>query len=430
MLARWPASRPLAVLWSGDHAPEPWTVLAVPSADVVAGSASSPLPAVAGPDRATPVVTGLPRFAGGWIGYLSYDLGAEFEPRARVRSAPHSRWPVSWWRRCDSALAFDHQRGRWWSIGGCPLPEPTLPAGQEARPFRLGALRSRSGRAGYTRAVARALGYIRAGDAYQINLAHQLRARFGGSTRALFAALVRRAQPWLGAYIEGVPGGGALLSLSPELFLDFDPVTRRVVTRPMKGTRPAGTPVRELRDSSKDRAELAMIVDLMRNDLGRVCEFGSVRVETPRAIEHHGGASGVVQATATVSGTLRRAASLQDLVRATFPGGSVTGAPKIRAMQIIHELEPCPRGPYCGAIGCLSDTGHLTLNIAIRTALVEGTPGARPGEFDDATLRYSVGAGIVADSLPESEWQETLDKARHIAALAGDRRPGPLEPAR
>jgi anthranilate/para-aminobenzoate synthase component I len=150
----------------------------------------------------------------------------------------------------------------------------------------------------------------------------------------------------------------------------------------------------------------------MRNDLGRVCEFGSVRVDEPRVIERHGGRGegGVWQGVATVSGTVRAGLDLADVLRATFPPGSVTGAPKIRAMQIIDELEPVPRGPYCGAIGFISDCGRAAFNVAIRTAVLHSrAPGAGPdGPW---TLDYSVGAGIVADSRPDLEWRETLAKA-------------------
>ena len=153
----------------------------------------------------------------------------------------------------------------------------------------------------------------------------------------------------------------------------------------------------ELRRSAKDQAELNMIVDLERNDLGRVCEIGSVKVTEPRVIEEH---PTVYHGAATIEGMLRPDVSLVDLLRATFPGGSITGAPKIRAMQIIDELEPTRRGPYCGAIGYLSVDGHMQFNIAIRTMIVK-----------DGLIHIPVGGGIVADSDPASEYEETLVKA-------------------
>lgn len=449
-LAAWPGHWPLAALWSGDPAAHRsrWTVLARPARtisiqpDALANAhgpveaARSLLPAPIAP--APPTADAFP-FTTGWIGMLSYDAGRIIEPRAaHGPTRRSSNWPVACWARCDDALIYEHDRSRWWAIG-----DPDLPAAlrdHAARPiaqsFTLSPLSSVTGRARYTADVARVLEYIRAGDIYQANLAHTLTGRFHGSARALFADLAARARPWYGAYLEvdDDTGRRAALSLSPELFLSFEPSTRAVQTRPMKGTRPASHDPRELEIALKDRAELNMIIDLQRNDLGRVCDYGSVRVDTPREIEHHGaGAPSLLQATATVTGRLRAGLGPADLLAATFPGGSITGAPKIRAMQIIDELEPAPRGPYCGAIGYLGDDGRLSLNIAIRTALitstngsdgpgatpinVSGGPGVSPGLFIAATLSYSVGAGIVADSDPEAEWRETLDKAGLWAGL-------------
>jgi para-aminobenzoate synthetase component 1 len=216
-----------------------------------------------------------------------------------------------------------------------------------------------------------------------------------------------------------------LISCSPELFLAGNLRTREIVTKPMKGTRPADVDPRELEGSIKDQAELAMIIDLMRNDLGRVCEVGSVRVEAARTIERHGDAdSGVLQATGTIRGTLREGATLDALVRATFPGGSVTGAPKIRAQQIIDELEGVPRGYYCGSVGYVTDGGLVELNVAIRTAHVSSSASSQHSALSTQYFAFSVGAGIVADSDPKHEWMETLDKAwllRHVMAEA--RRP-------
>jgi anthranilate/para-aminobenzoate synthase component I len=186
----------------------------------------------------------------------------------------------------------------------------------------------------------------------------------------------------------------------------------------MKGTRPISGDPAELRASEKDRAELNMIVDLMRNDLGRVCEFGSLRVDAPREVESHGALQststpGILQGVATVSGTVRADQQLPGLLRAAFPPGSITGAPKVRAMQIISELEPLPRGPYCGCIGFLSDSGRAQFSVAIRTAVLTK---AAPSELWN--VRYGIGAGIVADSDPGSEWRETLIKARIWRGIA------------
>jgi anthranilate/para-aminobenzoate synthase component I len=162
-----------------------------------------------------------------------------------------------------------------------------------------------------------------------------------------------------------------------------------------------------------------MIVDLMRNDLGRVCSFGSVRVDEPRVIESHGRAgASVLQAVSSVSGRLRESLSLVDVVRAVFPGGSITGAPKIRAMQIIEELDEAARGPYCGAVGYVSDSGDACFNVAIRTLAISGEAG--PGRtISRGVADYWVGAGIVADSDPAAEWEETLVKASPIRAAFG-----------
>jgi para-aminobenzoate synthetase component 1 len=342
---------------------------------------------------------------------MSYELGSVFEPSARdVGSRKQLAWPVLVSQRIDNAYIFDHARQLWWAVGS----PPKLSAEPAPAAFEVGTLMSNMGDGEYMRRVRRVLEYIRAGDVYQVNLAHRLRGSFSGSRRGLFQNLVNAAAPWMGAYMEFDDGDVpcAIASASPELFVEYSPVSRRITTRPMKGTRrgdASASQAGELRESVKDQAELTMIVDLMRNDLGRISELGSVRVETPRDIESHGaGTSGVLQATATVSATPNAGVTWLDVFRMIFPGGSVTGAPKIRAMQIIDELEPHPRGPYCGAIGYISDCGHAAFNIAIRTACVRGE-----------TVDYSVGAGLVADSDPASEWDETLLKAGVMRAAIG-----------
>ena len=254
-----------------------------------------------------------------------------------------------------------------------------------------------------------------------MNLAHTLEGAFAGCALNYFANRCAVAKPRYGAFMCFDETNGtdsilrhAIASLSPELFLEFDPVSRKLTTRPMKGTRQGGTDTTELIENIKDQAELAMIVDLMRNDLGAVARLGSVQVEEARTIEHHGasGAGGVVQATATISGLLREDLTLLDAIKACFPCGSVTGAPKARAMQIIEELEDEPRGFYCGSMGFLSDTGAMRLNVAIRTMHIQGTPASGDVHaFTIADAQYRVGAGVVADSSPREEWAETLVKA-------------------
>ena len=190
------------------------------------------------------------------------------------------------------------------------------------------------------------------------------------------------------------------------MFLQLD-ADATVQTRPIKGTRPSDGDPDELLRSEKDAAELNMIIDLLRNDLGRVCDYASVRVTQPRTIESH---PTVHHGVATVRGTLHRDRGLSHLLRATFPGGSVTGAPKIRAMQIIEQLEPVRRGPYCGAAGLIAFTdGRPTarLSLTIRTLLIDRAAGR---------VQFSVGGGIVAESDPAAEYQETLDKAAALQA--------------
>ncbi len=387
-----------------------------------------------------------PPFQGGMIGITPYEWGSRLEPAAanapRRPTADRPWGSEPQWLACPAAYVHDWQTGRWWVVGE-PTARAGLPHLEERASVRetpggVWTLGTPSGlsdadRRRYESTVARVVEYIRAGDIFQANLTHRLSASFDGDARELFIELVRQAGPWYGAYIE-LPSGGlagrgsrAILSASPELFLEVDPHSRRVVTRPIKGTRAADVPgaAEELSASEKDRAELTMIVDLMRNDIGRVCRLGSVRVTEARAIERHGGDPGVWHGVATVEGVLRDDADVERLLRATFPGGSITGAPKIRAMQIIEELEPVQRGVYTGSIGYISVTGHACFNIAIRTmTLSEPRAEARGsddapahGLFKSAVCDYGVGAGIVADSNPAAEWQETLDKAAPFLSL-------------
>jgi para-aminobenzoate synthetase component I len=464
VLARWPAARPLAVLWSGaalthsgGSTPPPdrrtwsrWTIFASPVRTLrIQPGAPGPLARVAATLESTalaqssssPIADGGPPFVGGWIGVLGYELGREIEPAVRIAPGERSArgWPIVLLQRCPAAYVHDGLDGSWWLVGSREgvesLPPLTLPDSVPApRDFRVGPPARSVEPEAYWQAVARAVEYTRAGDIFQANIAHRLTAEFAGSARGLFAAMTEHARPWFGAYIEdpiGVDGRRrAVCSVSPELFLEVDS-SRRVITRPIKGTRRADTDPKSLEHSVKDQAELTMIVDLMRNDLGRVCEFGSVEVPEMRSIERHGGeagALGVHHGVATVRGRLRADVGPGQLLAACFPGGSITGAPKVRSMQIIEELEPLARGPYTGSIGAFSDCGRCALNIAIRTAVLTGTPagGIAMDRFESADLDYGVGAGIVSDSDPEAEWRETLDKAGPLLAVAAIGRPGPV----
>jgi aminodeoxychorismate synthase component I len=307
-----------------------------------------------------------------WIGYLGYDLGGCFEELPAV-AAEHLHVPL---------FAFGHTSG-------------AVPPARCATHIDCEHCSTFS-RAEYLAAVRRVIDYIAAGDVFQVNLSQRFSLPMRDSPREIFRRLHSATPAAFGALLDF--GDFALISNSPELFLRITP-DRHVITRPIKGTRPRGHGMEaELRDSNKDQAELAMIVDLERNDLGRVCEIGSVKVVEPRVIEAH---PTVYHGVATIEGKLRPDVSFVDLLRATFPSGSVTGAPKIRAMQIIDELEPVRRGPYCGAIGYLAADGTMEFNVAIRTMIAR-----------DGLIHIPVGGGIVADSDPAAEYEETLVKAR------------------
>lgn len=261
-------------------------------------------------------------------------------------------------------------------------------------------------RAAYEAAFARVKSYIAAGDVYQINLTFPLEAACEAAPRALYARL-KRAQP-VGHGVLVEAEGFALLSRSPELFFAVDSAGRAEV-RPMKGTVPRGaSPEADraaaewLGASEKNRAENLMIVDLLRNDLSRVAELGSVKV--PRLFEVESYAT-VHQMTSTVTAQLREGIDFASLSASLFPCGSVTGAPKIRAMQIIHELECTPRGAYCGAIGWMAPSGAMAFNVAIRTITLQGGRAV-----------LNVGGGVVHDSEAISEWEEALCKAAFVSA--------------
>lgn len=340
-----------------------------------------------------------------YAGFLSYELGKVIEPAAQSLESPVPNEPSPW------PLIELHQLGQSARVpdGYNPLPTPTTPV----------PLNSQQGRNWYLSKVKRGLEAIKAGDIYQANIAHQLQSPFTGDPYALYAQLAHTAQPAWGLALcspDPLPDGSsiAILSLSPERFLSYDASTRRLITQPMKGTRRGSCDPDELLNATKDRAELAMIVDLMRNDLGRVCEFGSVTVSTPRHIEQHAISSqgAVLQATATVEGIVRQACTTADILRATFPPGSVTGAPKIRAMQLIDQLEAFNRHAWCGCHGIFYSDGSFELGVSIRTILIKGPKDPQTKQFINANLTYCIGAGIVADSDPHAEWLETLDKAR------------------
>lgn len=298
-------------------------------------------------------------------------------------------------------LIRDEQSGDWWEIGGlsAKIAEP-LPSSASPRHFV-----PKTQKENFVRSVERAKEWIAAGDIYQVNLAQAFEAEVcgEGSLLALYEILREATPAPMAAWMA--LGGREILSTSPELFLKIS--GRGIETRPIKGTRPRYRDADEdrrsaveLQTSPKEISELVMITDLLRNDLGQVCEFGSVEVSRMLELES---LAQVHHLVSTVRGTLRPEQDALSALAACFPGGSITGAPKKRAMEIIHELEQQTRGVYCGSIGWLGFNGESEFNIAIRTLV-------RDGE----NLSYHVGAGIVADSIPEHEYQETLHKAEGI----------------
>ncbi len=364
-----------------------------------------------------------------WVGYLGYDLGRYIEKLPTIAKDDRG-WPIVQMQRCPGWLVHDNVTGQWracgtWSdLEHSNMPDlPAMPV-NTAR-FHADTPEPLTDRDTHEHAVARALQYIAAGDIFQVNLTQRFTSHCQGDPRALYHRLAQQSPAWYGAYLEleDAQNGGdsrqparTIACNSPELFFSLDE-KRNVITRPIKGTRPARVDPRELMDSAKDHAELTMIVDLLRNDLGRVCAYGSVKVPQPRVIESH---PTVHHTAATVTGTLHPSKTLIDLLRAVMPGGSITGAPKVRAMQIIDELEPVRRGPYTGAIGYIHrDTARF--NIAIRTLLIE------TGQDGHGHVDYAVGGGIVADSTPPGEYQESLDKAAAMMhALTANQPPQPI----
>ena len=317
-------------------------------------------------------------------GFLSYEAGYSLEPRLaplrRVAGEPEP--PLLWFGLFDHAEAVD--AGAW-------LPDPASAWLEAPKP--------EVSREDYLRAVDQVKAHIAAGDIYQANLTFRAQVEVAGSPLALYAGLRARARAGHGALL--FTGDHWLLSLSPELFFTLE--QGLVTTRPMKGTAPAGSDPERLRADPKQRAENLMIVDLLRNDLSRVARPGTVEVPELFAIETY---PTVLQMTSTVTAELPPETDAVDLIEALFPCGSITGAPKIRAMEIIDTLELAPRGPYCGAIGAIEGGGTARFNVAIRTLTLN-----KGGE----RARLGLGSGIVADSQPDDEWQECLAKGKFVA---------------
>ena len=385
-------------------------------------------------DGRSETIAGLPPFQGGLLGLFGYGL------HRRLEAVPASRFdefavPDVAFGLYDWVVSFDHHAGRAWLLStGRDIPRPDGPGDHAAARLRqvrgwlagptpplprlndldpLGALAlqyplagfpnvtSNFSRAGYLDAVRRAVEYVHAGDCFQVNISQRLLAPLTDHPLALYERLRRRNPAPFAGYLD--LGDFQLVSASPERFLEVDPAGH-VRSRPIKGTRPRGrTPeedaalVLDLTTNPKDRAENVMIVDLLRNDIGRVAEFGSMAVPKVCELESY---PFVHHLVSEVRGKLRPGLSPLDLLQAAFPGGSVTGAPKVRAMEIIAELEPTARGPYCGSLGFVSFDGATDTNILIRTF----TAGR-------GYLQFPVGGGITADSDPAAEYDETLHKA-------------------
>lgn len=384
---------------------------------------------------------GLPPFIGGAVGFLGYEFARHFE-RLPGKADDDLKLPEACFMMVDTLLAWDHATGRQWVIGvpGCGLDHgKLLRAGEQeleslysetARRMRETASRldkapcdiagdghrnpetprahpvttSNLTKEQYEEMVSRCKEYIAAGDIYQANLSQRLSADLGDVDPLDLYSLLREINPSpFAAFLEF--DGLTIVSSSPERLLKVE--HGMAETRPIAGTRPRGADrpgddamSAELMTSPKERAEHIMLVDLERNDLGRVCEPGTVEVNELMALEEY---SHVIHIVSNVRGKLKKGADCFDVLRAGFPGGTITGVPKVRCMEIIDELEPVTRGPYTGSIGYFSFTGDMDTNIIIRTFVIK-----------DCTAYVQVGAGIVADSDPEREYMETLHKAEAL----------------
>ena len=385
-----------------------------------------------------PAVPGLPPFLGGAVGCLGYDLS-----RRHRRAGSHLRpsdFPDVHWLFVDLVVAFDHVERRI-VLSFCPPGERflaesrtrLLAEGRERLAAMAAAIAARApgsggrqpppdppfapltvspctSRADYCAMVERAKAYIAAGDIFQANLAQRFAAPLGDRDAFSLYRRLRAINPSpFAAYLD--LGDAQVVSSSPERLVRLS--GREADTRPIAGTRPRGADAAEDADltadlllNAKERAEHLMLVDLERNDLGRVCAYGSVKVDEFMVTERY---SHVIHIVSNIRGALRDGATGFDLLDAVFPGGTVTGVPKIRCLEIIEELEPAPRGLYTGSIGYLSWSGDMDWNIAIRTLV------SRRGE---ASLH--AGAGIVADSDPDREYSETLYKARALFEALGE----------
>jgi len=384
------------------------------------------------PRYAPGVAEGLPRFAGGAVGYLAYDAVRWFE-RVPAQAPDTLGLPEATFLLCDQVVLYDHVASRLMVIAHAESKSPHHPSRRAAEaaiaqvvarlerpvPRELeteggsrGASADASGsyasafeRAAYEQAVARAKEYIAAGDIFQVVPSRRIQRRTNASPLAIYRAL-RRINPSPYMFYLELPDGLRLMGSSPEVLVRLE--GDLVETRPLAGTRPRGaTPAedaalaQELLADPKERAEHVMLVDLARNDLGRVCAYGTVHTPVLMEIERY---SHVMHIVSSVQGTLAEGRDACDVLRACFPAGTVSGAPKVRAMEIIDELEPERRGPYAGAVGYLSYSGNMDTCITIRTLVMRGD-----------RVYLQAGAGIVADSDPHREYEEVNNKLRAAA---------------
>ncbi|MBW4488676.1 MAG: anthranilate synthase component I [Trichocoleus desertorum ATA4-8-CV12] len=373
-------------------------------------------------------------FTGGWLGWLGYDLAWEIErlPQIKSDSLP---FPVAYWYEPDCFAVLDHWEQTLW-LATTQEPqldqlEERLTLAQEAKnreSFDLGqnppptapslSPKFHTAQTDYEAAVLKAKNYIKAGDIFQTNLSVRFEADLVADSWSLYRTLQHINPSPFASYWQ-TPWGD-VVSCSPERLVQLQ--GRQAQTRPIAGTRSRGaTPAQdqahqqELLASAKEQAEHIMLVDLERNDLGRVCEWGSVAVNELLAIEHY---SHVMHLVSNVVGTLQPACNSIDLIRSMFPGGTITGCPKVRCMEIIEELEPVRRSLFYGSCGYLDWRGQLDLNILIRTLLITKSDRSTLNEHQKFKVWGQVGAGIVADSDPEREWYESLHKAQaQLAAL-------------
>ena len=363
-------------------------------------------------------------FVGGWLGWLGYDLAWEIESLP-IQNNDELPFPIAFWYEPSSFAVLDHEAQVLWLAVSDELDAPDLlhqltqnlttdlnnsesidSALDSNVVKKSNAVRFLTKQSEYEAAIATAKEYIRCGDIFQTNISLRFETETSRSSWNIYQALQRINPSPFASYWRSPFGD--VVSCSPERLVSLDS-DRIAQTRPIAGTRPRGQTTEEdlslaidLRSNEKECAEHIMLVDLERNDLGRVCEFGSVIVDELLAIERY---SHVMHLVSNVRGKLRSQFDGIDLIRATFPGGTITGCPKVRCMEIIEELEPVRRSLFYGSCGYLDLRGQLDLNILIRTLLYV------PNQSGSAQVWGQVGAGIVADSVPSREWYESLQKA-------------------